>query len=210
MKSSGKSINPYKNEGLNKIYNLLFCDNIDLYSSESKSLSYPWDVLFSKKPDIEKLKAITIDETLDSRQKILAFHLLLSLHKATDEKELLGVIIEVGLQEGLDVLAAFKDGTARYINHSEKMLIWETRTDQSDQLISKLFADSRNVVNRIGPWDKERKPFPANGMIRLTFLVSDGLYFGEGPFEVLEKDAMGGPVINSATQLMIYLTKHAT
>jgi hypothetical protein len=207
MNHSIQSINPYKNEGLNKIYNLLFCDNIDLYKSETKSLSYPWDVLLSNNPNIDKLRAITIDETLESRQKILAFKLLLSKHEPTDEKELLGVIIEVALPQRLDVLAAYSDGRARYLNHSEKLLIWDTKTKESDQLISKLFADGRNVVNRIGPWDKERKPFPTNGMVRLSFLVSDGLYFGEGPFEVLQKDPIGGPVINSATQLMIWLTQ---
>jgi hypothetical protein len=107
----------------------------------------------------------------------------------------------------LNVLAAFSDGTARYLNHSEKLLVWETKTDQSNILIGNLFNNSINVINKIGPWDKERKPFPTQGMIRLTFLVSNGLYFGEGRFDVLQKDTMGGPVINCATELMSYLTQ---
>jgi hypothetical protein len=36
----------------------------------------------------------------------------------------------------------------------------------------------------------------------MTFLVSDGLYFGEGPFNALQKDPMGGPVLAKATQLV--------
>jgi hypothetical protein len=36
----------------------------------------------------------------------------------------------------------------------------------------------------------------------MTFLVSDGLYFGEGPFETLQKDALGGPVLAKAAQLL--------
>ena len=36
----------------------------------------------------------------------------------------LGVIVEVGLDEGLDVLASYQDGTARYINYTGKMILW--------------------------------------------------------------------------------------
>jgi len=36
----------------------------------------------------------------------------------------------------------------------------------------------------------------------MTFLVSDGLYLGEGPFDALQKDPMGGPVLAKAAQLI--------
>jgi hypothetical protein len=38
--------------------------------------------------------------------------------------------------------------------------------------------------------------------MRMTFLVSDGLYFGEGPLGTLQQDAMAGPVLGKATQLL--------
>jgi hypothetical protein len=115
------------------------------------------------------------------------------------------VIIEVGLDEGLDVLAAYEDGSARYINHSEKLIVWDATTDESNRLIADLFASARTVVDRIGPWDGTRRPPPTTSNIRLTFLVSNGLYFGEGPFDVLAQDPMAGPVINRATELMNFL-----
>jgi hypothetical protein len=202
---SKKSLKPYKDEGLNKIYDLLFCDNIDLYKSETKSPVYPWDVLLASAPANDKLKAITDDQTLEARHKILAYNLLLKQGAPANQKKLLGVIVEVALSEGLDLLAAFNDGTARYINHSGKLLVWETQTEESKDLIDKLFSDSMKVIDQIGPWNKARKPCPSKGMVRLTFLVSDGLYYGEGPFEVLERDPMGGPVIQSAAGLMSYL-----
>ena len=204
---SKKSTKPYKGEGLNKVYDLLFCDNIDLYKSETKELIYPWDILLADTLDIDKLRAMTNDKKLEARNRILAYNLLLANGSSTNEKELLGVIVEVGLTQGLDVLAAFIDGTARYINHSEKLLVWETQTEQSHELMKKLFSESIKVVNQIGPWDKGRKPFPSKDMVRLTFLVSDGFYFGEGPFEDFQNDPMGGPVINSATELIAYLVQ---
>ncbi len=199
------SSNPYRNEAINKIYNQLFCDNIELYLSPANAADYPWNILGSDNPDIDGLKAIIDDNSLQTRHKILAYNLLAVNGVPAERKELMGVIVEVSLPGGLDVLAAYQDGTARYINYIEKLLVWETETGQSTDLVSKLFSDSSIVVSRIGPWDKERCPFPVNDKIRLSFLVSDGLYFGEGPFDVFQKDQLAGPVINSASELMTYL-----
>jgi hypothetical protein len=73
-----------------------------------------------------------------------------------------------------------------------------------------LLAASQAVVDRIGPWDKPRLPAPKAGNVRLTFLVSDGLYFGEGKFEDLSRDSLGGPVINAAGQLLAQTVDLAT
>ena len=207
---SKKSTKPYKNEAVNKIYELLFCDNIDLYRLESKSHDHPWDILLNGTADIDKLKIISNDKTLESRQRILACNLLLVAGSTSNDKELLGVIVEVALPGGLDVLAVYNDGTARYINQSESLLVWETKTEVSNNLIGKLFFESEKTIAQIGPWNEARKPFPRNGMVRLTFLVSDGLYFGEGLFEILQADHLGGPIINSATAIMAYLIQRLT
>ncbi len=204
---SKKSLNPYKDEGLNKNYDLLFCDNPELYKQDNSTSVYPWNIIFCDTTSVDKLQVIVRDEKLESRPKILAHNLLLRNGYPEKERQLLGVIVEVSMPQGLDVLAAYSDGTARYINHSEKLLVWESKTEQSKALISNLFAVSLNVVNQIGVWNKKRKPSPNNGMVRLTFLVSDGLYFGEGQSEVLQNDPMGAPVITSATELLAYLTQ---
>jgi hypothetical protein len=67
--------------------------------------------------------------------------------------------------------------------------------------ITRLLEASEPVVAAIGPWDKPRLPAPGKDRLRMTFLVSDGLYFGEGQMEVLERDPMGGPVIAAAVAL---------
>ncbi|GAB4011122.1 hypothetical protein GCM10028808_23800 [Spirosoma migulaei] len=207
--SSINSIKPYHDAGLNKLYGLLFCDSTDLYKSATQPTGYPWDTLLAENPDLGTVQAISVDETLETRPQILAYNLLLAKGFPVHAKELLGVIIEVAVGDGLDVLAAFKDGTCRYINHTEKLLVWDTQTDKSNQLVSQLFASSMTVVHRIGLWDQGRTSFPTAGMIKLTFLVSDGLYFGLGPFDALQRDPMAGPVIQSAVQLMTYLVDQA-
>lgn len=202
---------PYKNEGINQIYELLFCDDIDLYRGGANSAPgvYPWEILFDEDPDSEKLREVFSDDSLETRPKLLAANLLAETGEAPAEKRLMGVIVEVGLEDGLDVLAAYEDGSARYINFTGKLVVWDSVTPESETLVTRLFTAAEAVVSNIGPWDQPRRPAPGVGVIRLNFLVSDGLYFGEGPFEILQTDPMGGPVISAAVKLMSYLIQQA-
>jgi hypothetical protein len=201
-------ISPYRNEALDKIYNLLFCDQPELFRpSNGQVNAYPWDVLFAASPDADALQKLAADTDAESRTRLLAYTMLANMGVKPQQKELLGVVIEVGLEGGLDVLAAYDDGTARYINQTGAMVVWEAPTNASNVLLDRLFAESEVVVGKIGPWNKPRLSQPSNGDIRLNFLVSDGLYFGQGPFDVLANDPMGAPVIDAATKLMVFLTE---
>lgn len=200
---------PYKDSAINLIYQLLFCDDINLYKANAKEpYTYPYDILFNEKASIPGLQKITSDTANDPRVRMLAYNQLLALGSKSANKELLAVIVEVSLDEGPDVLASFSNGTARYINHTGRLLIWEKDDDEkANKIKDDLFDRSLAIVSGIGPWDKPRKPFPAKGNVRITFLVSDGLYFGEGPINILFNDAMGAPALDAATRLMQYLTE---
>ena len=117
------TLSPYKDTATNLIYNLLFCDSLELYKANTKPpIAYPFDVLFSETSSVADLQKIIDDTTLESRIKVLAYNKqIASGHKPT-KKELLAVIVEVGLDSGLDVLASFNNGTARYINQTGKMI----------------------------------------------------------------------------------------
>ncbi|WP_223648952.1 hypothetical protein [Hymenobacter psoromatis] len=199
---------PYRNESFNTIYNLLFCDDLALYKTDNQSTAYPWVALLADAPDHPALRQVAHDTQLEARARLLAYRRLLALGDPEPTKELLGVVVEVGLPGGLDVLAAYPDGSARYLNQAEKLLVWDAATPDSTRLIEQLLAASRQVARQIGPWLEARRPYPPAGAVRLTFLMSDGLYFGEGPFEVLQADPLGGPVIAAATQLLVFLTKY--
>jgi hypothetical protein len=167
--------------------------------------AYPWDVVLEASPSEEGLLRIFQDDSIESRLRLLAAHRLRSVGLGPPGKQLLGVVAEVGMDEGLDTLAAFADGTARYINYTEKMIVWESRTAESDDLVSKLLSAGWVIAREIGPWEDERLPAPTAGNARISFLVSDGLYFGEAPFGVLQQDPLGGAVLNAAAALMGFL-----
>jgi hypothetical protein len=210
FKKSPTTSDPYKDTATNLIYNLLFCDNIELFKVNTQTpYTYPFDILFSETSTIADYQKIIDDTNSDSRLKVLAYNRQLSKGHKPKKKELLGVIIEVGLDDGLDVLASFNDGTARYINQTGKMIIWQTTDETSNKLSQDLFSKSQGILKQIGPWDKPRRSYPTKGIARITFLVSDGLYFGEGPIDILFNDPLASPALTSGTELMRYLTQKA-
>jgi hypothetical protein len=197
------SYSPYADESVNLIYNMLFCDNIDLYKKNSHgTFTYPWDILFSDGVNYNDLNKIIADPQVESRTKVLAYNRLLSDGHFENKKEILGVVVEVGLDEGLDVLAVFKDGSARYINYTGKIIIWDTKDDFFFSLKNKLFFQSEKIVKEIGPWDENRQPNPENGQVRISFLVSEGLYLGQGPVNALFNDPKAGPILKTASEIM--------
>jgi hypothetical protein len=189
---------PYAEPHLNFLYNLLFCDEPGLFRNPNTGV---WPVLLGESPDKPALQAIAADAANEGRVRVLAFNRLRAAGEQVPAKQLLGVIVEVPLQQGLDVLAAFSEGGVRYFNQSGKTAVFEGSGNPVEGLAKELLAASQTIVDRIGPWDKPRLPPPKAG-VRISFLVSDGLYFGEGPFEALQKDPMAGPVLAKAGQLL--------
>lgn len=198
---------PYKAQATNILYNLLFCDDLSLYKTNHRGpVSGPWQALFAKPANVKKLQALANSTAAESRLRLLAFDVLKQRNALPKKKELLGVIVEVRLEHGLDTLAAYTDGRVRYINQSGKVLVWETHKPDIDMKLRKLFQEAQPIIEKIGPWGKPRLPPPGADQVRLTFLVSDGLYFGEGTMRDLSRSPLAGPVLTAATELLFALT----
>jgi len=197
---------PYGDPALNAVYNLLFCDSLELFRAGGEKAGGPWAVLLAEDPRPEALRAIAEDAAQESRLRVLAYNRLREKEEAVPPGKLLGVIVEIALDEGLDVLAAFPDGRVRYINHAGGMSVFEASPPEVDTQVRRLLAASQPVVSQIGPWDQARLPPPSRGMVRMTFLVSDGLYFGEGPQKYMQADPMGGPVVAASLGLLQAVT----
>lgn len=199
---------PYKDEATNTIYNLLFCDDLTLYKAKHEGpVDGPWKTLFADPSDSRSVRALADSSFEETRLRILAFNALKTRGVAPQEKELLGVVIEVGFDRGLDTLAAYQDLRARYINQSGRLIIWETREPKVDSKIRNLFQVAQIVVEQIGPWKKPGLSPPTAGVMRMTFLVTDGLYCGRGPMDALQRDPLAAPVVKAATDLLVELTK---
>lgn len=197
---------PYQNGSTNVIYQLLFCDRLALFKEHHRgNVEEPWLTLFSPDVNPPALTKIAEDEHQESRVRALAFNALRAAGHSVPPKQYLGTIIEVGLADGLDTMAVFSDGGVRYINCSGKVIVVEGRPNPFDDETTAVIEASQPIVRAIGPWDKERLPPPAEGNIRLTFLVSDGLYFGEGPMNLMQQQPIAAPLISAATKLLMKL-----
>jgi hypothetical protein len=205
-----KGYAPYPDAATNTLYNVLFCDDLGFAKKhQPTSTEGPWKTLFAAPADQLALQALAADTSQESRVRVLAYNALLKMSAAPQKKELLGIIVEVGLRAGLETLAAYRDGQASYIDKSGQVLIWESPGPEIKARIEKLFRAGEAVVAQTGPWGKPRLIPPPQGVVRVTLLVSDGLYFGHGPIAVLQQDPIGGPVIAVATELLAALTATA-
>jgi hypothetical protein len=140
---------PYKDEAANTIYNLLFCDDLALYKAKhSGPIDGPWKILFADPKDVKALQGLASNSSEESRLRILAFNALGKKTASTLRKELLGVILEVGLDGGLDTIAAYRDFRARYINQSGKMLFSEANAPKWEKRSKNYFLPPTKSLER--------------------------------------------------------------
>jgi hypothetical protein len=184
-------------------------------AGDSKSdAEFPWSVFAEARAHwargdrdaaVTCWRRITEEPALEPRMALQAWHFLSGcgvLPRAADTKQLLGVVVEVSLIEGLDIVAAYADHSARYYNYSGAAIVWERPDHSLDATIDALFAASAHVLTQIGPCDQERPGPPPLGQARLSFLTPGGIHFGQGGQNTLTTDPLGGPVMKGAFDLM--------
>ncbi len=191
---------PYATEQTNRIYNLMFCDDVTAFLAAPGKTPTSWQSTLSTPSDIPALQALAADRKQEGRIRYLAYQQLRRGGHPVLAKQLLGIIVEMPQDKGLDTLAAFAEGGVRYINQSGKMCFIEGGPP-SPQLEA-LFITAQPLVDAIGPWDKARRGPPDRGQVRMTFLVSDGLYFVEGPASQVQKERMPAAVLAATLPLL--------
>jgi len=175
---------------------------------------FPWSAFVSARvalasgntaAAIDLWKKIAETPELESRHAVQAWNFLRAQGCEPAEEiasQVLGIVVEVGMPEGLDLLAAYADHSARYYNYSGSSVVWDYPDTSLDARIEQLLAASAEIVAQIGPWDDERPAAPQEGYARLSFLTPSGLHFGEGPMDVLSQDPLGMKVFGLAADLM--------
>ena len=142
---------------------------------------------------------------IESCHYLQAYHFLRNLGVPPVQdiaKNVFGVVVEVGMKNGPDLVVGYADHHARYYNYSGAAVIWDRPDGSLDEPIDELLRVGSVVAQVIGPWQETRRPAPSEGRARVNLLTPSGLHFGEGPLETLAKDKLAGPVIASAFRLM--------
>lgn len=160
----------------------------------------------------EAIRKILQMPDVETRICLQAWHTLRELGEEPppgEAKDVLGVVVEVGMPKGLDLVAAYRDHRARYFNYSGAGALWEHRDDSLNGLIDELLQAGTVVAQAIGPWKQARPPEPKKGNARINLLTPSGIHLGQGPVEALNQDAMGGPILSAAFGLMKRLVELA-
>jgi hypothetical protein len=188
----------YADPGASFIYNLLFADDPEPFRPAAEGRLA---ALFADPADVEALTAIATDASVESRMRVLAHRRLREAGAADPDPPLLGVIVEVGLEDGTDTLAAFADGGVRYINQGGGMSAIETR-ELVAGAVGELLAAAAALVPAVDEAAEARGEPPPNGRLRVTLLVGDRRKVAGGEFEQLGRDPLAGPVVTAALGLL--------
>jgi hypothetical protein len=155
---------------------------------------------------VEIWRTIAFSEDFESRQILQAWHFLraVGVQPPSDRaKDVLGLIAEMPVPQGHDLLAAYRDGSVRYLNHSGTVAVVEDRSSVEIQAaVRRWIAVGHMVVHTIGPWTEPTFPPLARGHARIVILTPSGPHFGQGPVERLTADQTAGPFVGVATSLM--------
>jgi hypothetical protein len=163
---------------------------------------------------IQHLRQVQEMEELETRLYLQAWHCLRTLGELppdTIAREVKGVVVEVGIDGGVDLVAGYSDHTARYFNYTGLTgILWDVPEDtEIASLIDALLQAGEAIVENTGPWDRPRLPAPPEGTARVNVLTFGGLHFGQDDYGELTRHPLGSPVINAAYALMLALmAKH--
>ena len=141
----------------------------------------------------------------ESRHVLQAWSFLRRAGVVPDESiagEVLGVVVEVTVEDAHDVLAAYRDGSVRYLNHAGGATILDEVPPEVALEAAALLTAGQALADRIGPWTDALPELPV-GSMRLTMLTRGGPRFGQGPDSVLGDDPMVAPVLAAATGLLV-------
>jgi hypothetical protein len=192
----------YSDSSADYVYKLLFCDWPADLKEQHGERPVQWQItLFSEPANLPGLQFLAAVVSQEGRVRCLAYSRLRQLGPTVQPRQLLGVIIEVPLSGGLDVLAAYSEGGVRHLEQSGKLALFEG-VDSLLPLVRNFFVASSAVVEQIGATDKPRRRPPSGYNVFVSVLVSDGLYFGEGPMFAMQRDPLSGAVIQSGVELL--------
>lgn len=218
------SVTPAAGAGMGAIRDLLFGDVPlkEWAASGAKVQAEPWtsfvranEVIEAGKPTdaLTILLGITKQPGLETRHYLQAYSALRthlgSAPGAPEGNQVLGVVVEVQLEQGLDVVAAYADHRARYINQAGGGIVWEAGDSSMNASIDQMIAAGRGIAERFAPLDTPHPPPPPPGQARVSVLTPRGIRTGQGAMDELMRDPSAGPAVRAAFDVMTGLMAKA-
>jgi hypothetical protein len=143
---------------------------------------------------------------LESRQYLQAWGFLRTVRRQPSgdtAKAVLGAIAEMPFDQAHDVLAAYEDGSCRYLNHTGSAAVIEDRSIAPVRAAVRAWLEAASALVRIiGPWEPPELPPLPVGHMRVMVLTPSGPHFGQGPQQQMMAQAPVRPFVQAATTLL--------
>jgi hypothetical protein len=146
------------------------------------------------------LRSVLALPMLETRTQLWVWSGLRELGEQPDPQpawEILGVVFELPVQGAYDTLAAYQDGSARYLNFSGRAIFWDAPDETIKTLCQALLASTVPAASRAVP--RASVSLPNSGM-HATFLTRSGMFVIPNPRQL---------VVDAATSLMKELIRRA-
>ena len=155
-----------------------------------------------KKEDARlRLRSILSRPNLETRVQLWVWSALRELGEQPDPKssgEVLGAVIEVPVQGAYDTLAAYQDGSARYLNFSGKAIFWDAPEATVKSLCQGFIDSTVPAASRATP--RKSIALPKSGT-QVTLLTRSGIYVILDPPQL---------IVQAASKLMAELIRRAS
>lgn len=159
------------------------------------------------------LRAISVTPPAEQETRLFAqaWHLarLAGVDPGSASRRVLGVIVDMHTDEGLDTLAGFLDGSARYLNFSGAGVVWEAPDAEVRRRVDDLLLAGEEVLRLTEPIEPPRPAAPGHGGAMISVITPGGIHVGAGSVYHLSNDSHGGPVISAAGNLLALLVERS-
>lgn len=152
------------------------------------------------------LESVALGEGGETRYRLLAATALRSRGwkaPAGRGDELLGVVVEVSLERGLETLAAWTDGSVRYLNQGGAIVLHDAPEDPERDVLAPFV---RGLLEAAAPLPASTpatvRPKAAPNAMRVTLLTLDGPRVLTRPPELDEQDPVA-PALAAAHELLV-------
>src|SRR5262249_24320595 len=115
-----------------------------------------------------------------------------------------GAVADVPMQDGRDLLVAYRDNAVRYFNYAGSAAIVEAEATRARpalrDAVPAWLAVAQRLAAEIGVWDQPDFPPLPTGHARFMMLTPGGKRFGQAPQDALFNDARAGAFLRAAAR----------
>lgn len=147
------------------------------------------------------------DAFKESRARLWAWHSLRKLGEKPSPvytAEVLGFILEVPMEGSLDVLAAYADGSARFMGHADQLIVREA--NDPEPAVAKVISEAFALLGVPAKKRDADADGPPDDKVRMSALSALGTHTVEVPWADVEAGGKYVALFTAATQLLKFLT----